>query len=273
MFSLFLVIAKVAAESTPGTETILLVRGGYGPGVNLFSSGSQTHRHMHQHKAPVDRTPAEKAELAKLNNVSQTASLLNVQLQNAIKDTYGALQESEQVRVDDANLKEKLAMEERKIQQGAEAEKAKAQLEAEVKSLQAQLKAEKAKTAAEHARGQAFQAKAASLEQDIKLVSRSWNAAAKHQANLAKEAEAEMKTAEAKAKEDKAPVVAKKATASVVKAHLQKKSTKKVAVKKVALKKVVDEDEDSDSEDDSEDAQDDDDSEADAADDDSTEDN
>jgi len=270
MLHLFLAIATVAAESTPGTETILLVRGGYGPGVNLFSSGSQTHRHKNQMKAPVDRTAAEKAELAKLTNVSQTAQVLNVQLQTAIKSTYAALQESEQVRVDDANLKEKLAMDDRKIQQGSEAEKATVQLEAEVKSLQAQLQAEKAKTAAEHARGQALQAKAASLENDIKLVSRSWKAAAQHQANLAKQAMGELKSEEAK------PVVAKKAAATVSKAQVQKKSVKKTAVKKVAAaKKVVDEDEDSDADDDSDDQDSDadDNSEVDAADDDSAEDN
>merc|ERR1719262_1814972 len=100
-----------------------------------------------------------------------TAMALNSQLQTAIKSTYAALQESEQVRVDDANLKEKLTADERKIKQGADAEKARAQLEAEVKSLQAQLEAEKAKTAQEHARGEAIRAKADSLERDIALVS------------------------------------------------------------------------------------------------------
>jgi len=200
----------VAAESSPGTETILLVRGGYGPGVNLFSSGSHTHRHMAHSKAPVDRTPEEKNELAKLNNVSQTAQMLNSQLQTAVKSTYAALQESEQVRVDDANLKEKLSADERKIQQGASAEKARAQLEAEVQSLQAQLATEKSKTAAEHARGVAIQAKAASLENDIKVITRSWKAAAQHQANLAKQAEADLK----------AQVVAKKAPVAVSKAQV-----------------------------------------------------
>lgn len=243
ILSLFLALSTAAAESTPGTETILLVRGGYGPGVNLFSSGSQTHRHLKSHsKAPVDRTSAEKNELAKLSNVSKTASMLNSQLQTAIKSTYSALQEAEQVRVDDANLKERVTMDERKIKQGAEAEKAKAQLEAEVKSLQAQLAAEKSKTAAEHARGVAFQQKAASLEQDIKLISKSWKAAAQHQADLAKQAMGELKT---------------KKVAAVAKAAVAKEAVKKVAkqaVKKVAIK-VAAEDDDSDADSDSDDAE------------------
>jgi len=273
MISLFLVISSVLAESTPGTETILLVRGGYGPGVNLFSSGSETHRHLKSaNKAPVDRTSSEKNELAKLSNVSLTASLLNTQLQTAIKSTYSALQESEQVRVDDANLKEKLALDERKIQQGADAEKARAQLQAEVQALQAQLAAEKAKTAAEHKRGLALQAKAASLENDIRVISRSWKEAAQHQANLVKQAQTQSSPKKA---------VAKSAPASVAKAQVQKKAVKKVVKKVVAVKKAVplqkvavqkdfDDDEESDSDDSSDDSQEDDD---DSADDDSADDN
>jgi hypothetical protein len=259
MLNLFLVISTVAAESTPGTETILLVRGGYGPGVNLISSGAETHRHL-KNNAPVDRTPSEKNELAKLNNVSMTAMSLNSQLQTAIKSTYAALQESEQVRVDDANLKEKLSADERKIKQGADAEKARAELEAEVKSLQAQLEAEKAKTAQEHARGEAIRVKADSLEHDIALVTRSWKAAAQHQANLRKAAEAELKASEAKSAA--VAVKAKKAPVTVTKAQVQKKSVKK-AVKKVAKKVVVEvkeDDEDSDNDDDSDSDDDDDDS-------------
>jgi len=274
MLSLFLAISMVSAESTPGTETILLVRGGYGPGVNLFSSGSETHRHLKSaNKGPVDRTSSEKNELTKLTNVSQTASLLNTQLQTAIRSTYAALQESEQVRVDDANLKERLAVDERKIQQGADAEKARAQLQAEVQALQAQLAAEKAKTAAEHKRGMALQAKAASLENDIKIISRSWKEAAQHQANLAKQA-----MAESNAKNSKAPVVAMSAPTAVSKSQVQKKAVKKVvkkvaavkkAVQKVAVQKDLDDDEESDADDNTDDSQDDDDS----ADDDSADDN
>jgi len=276
MLSLFVAISTVVAESTPGTETILLVRGGYGPGVNLFSSGSETHRHLGKSKAPVDRTPSEKTEIAKLTNISQTAAILNSQLQTAVKSTYAALQESEQVRVDDANLKERLAVDERKIQQSANAENARAQLETEVKTLQAQLAAEKAKTAAEQKRGMALQAKTASLEKDIKVISRSWKAAAQHQANLAKQAMAELKATNVEA-----PVVAKRAPATVTKAQVQKRSVKKVvkkaaavkkAAQKVAMKveKVMDDDEDSDADDDADDSQDDDDS---ADDNDLTEDN
>jgi len=264
MLNLLLVISAVAAESTPGTETILLVRGGYGPGVNLFSSGSETHRHL-KREAPVDRTSVEKEDLAKLNNVTHTAQLLNSQLQTAVKSTYEALQEAEQVRVDDSNLKEQLAAEERKVQQGVQAEKARAQLEAEVKSLQAQLAAEKSKTAQEAARGQAFRTKAASLENDIKLLSRSWKAAAQHQANLAKQAQVELK---AELKAVPAPVMAKKAPVTATKSQVQKKAVKK-AVKKVQRVAVVEhkeDDEDSASDDDSDS---DDDDDADSADDDS----
>jgi len=255
MLKSLLLISTVAAESTPGTETILLVRGGYGPGVNLFSSGSQTHRHLSSLKAPVDRTPSEKHELEKLTEVSQTATVLNSQLQTAVKSTYSALQEAEQVRVDDSNLKEKLAADEKKIQQGAEAEKARAQLEAEVKSLQAQLAAEKVKTEQEHKRGEALRNKATSLEHDIKLLTRSWKDAAQHQANLAKEAQAELKAAQA----------AKTTTTTVApkKASVKKAVTKKVAKKAVTVQKENDEDSDADSDSDY------DDDEADSADDDS----
>jgi len=271
VFHLFLAISAVAAESTPGTETILLVRGGYGPGVNLFSSGSHTHRHSS--KAPVDRTPVEKDELAKLNNASQTAQVLNSQLQTAIRTTYAALQESEQVRVDDANLKERVTVDERKIQQGAGAEKAQSQLEAEVKSLQAQLLAEKSRTLQEHMRGEALRAKTASLENDIKVISKSWKAAAEHQANLAKQAVADATAGK------KAPVATTKAPAAkkvapkapvALKAKNQKKAAKK-ATKKVVKKAVVEEkaaDEDSDNDDDSDNDADDDADAPDSADDD-----
>lgn len=207
-------LASAHGAKGPGTETILLIKGGYGPGVDLLGTTSRTLRKTAK-KATESRTPAEKKESEMLMNASKTASFLAQELEVATRTTNSIMQQDEKVRLERADLQDKVAKDKVKLQQAAESSKAQAQLMAQVQQLQQQLLAAKQATAQEHKRAEAFKSKAQSLENDIHLLSKSWKSAAEHQAHLARALE---KTpAPAAAVPAKAPKVAKVAVAKVAK--------------------------------------------------------
>lgn len=181
-------LAGVASAHTakgPGTETILLIKGGYGPGVDLLGTTSRTH-HKSAHQAAEAKTPAEKKEAQLLANATKTASFLAQELQAATRTTSSVMQEDEQMRVEKADLQSKVASDQRQLQKAEESSKAQKQLLAQVQRLQQELVAAQKVTAQEHMRAEAYKSKAQSLEKDIHLLSKSWKNLAAHEAHLAR---------------------------------------------------------------------------------------
>merc|ERR1719191_2609188 len=89
----------------PGTETILLVKGGYGPGLNLISAAPpKTKRRHGVQKAPMDRTEKEEAEVKNLEEVGKVVSTLQTQVAEVGQETAKVLSEAEASRVERSQL-------------------------------------------------------------------------------------------------------------------------------------------------------------------------
>merc|ERR1719235_1376820 len=188
LVTLSLSLAALALASSPGTETILLVKGGYGPGVNLFSSSSKTQR-THASAPKVElRTEKEQEAVKEVNDANNEVFSLRQQLQEVTKGGFKVMQQAQEQRIDLANLQEEERQTSMKLQRVQSSAQQEAQLQQQVQALKSQIAAEQQKAAAERKRGQAFQTKVQTLEHDIHILSKAWRAAAKHQANLAKEA-------------------------------------------------------------------------------------
>jgi len=218
---------------TPGTETILLVKGGYGPGLNLIQGAPVTKRKHGVQKAPMDRTEKEEAEVKSLDEVGKGLSALQTQITDVGQTTAKVLMETESARVQRAQLNDQISQDTAKVQQMQDSESQAMQLQAQAEQLRSEITAEKAKTAAEKARSQAFQSKVQLLEQNIHTISKAWQGLAAHEAAIAKAAVQEAAKPKA-AKTAAAPVKAKPAKKAL--APKKAASKKAVAPKKVAPK-------------------------------------
>lgn len=193
-------------KPTPGTETILLVKGGYGPGLNLISTTPATTKRRHGvHKAPMDRTEKEEVEVKSLEEVSKGVTMLQSQIADVGQETAKVLSESEAARVERAKVSEQLVADTKRVEQLEVTDHQMMQLQAQAQHLRSQIAAEQAKTAAEKARSKAFQTKVQLLETDIRTLSKAWQGMSKHKAAVAKAAWQEIEKPTAKEKATRAP--------------------------------------------------------------------
>eukprot|EP00746_Dinoflagellata_sp_MGD_P162553 gnl/MRDRNA2_/MRDRNA2_90164_c0_seq1.p1 gnl/MRDRNA2_/MRDRNA2_90164_c0~~gnl/MRDRNA2_/MRDRNA2_90164_c0_seq1.p1 ORF type:complete len:428 (-),score=159.16 gnl/MRDRNA2_/MRDRNA2_90164_c0_seq1:61-1344(-) len=173
------------AKGGPGTQTVLLIKGGVGFDVNLLSTTPQTKRLS---KGVKPKEHAIESEAAELEGEQKVASDLTLKLQNTV-DASKKLEQ--QVR----NLKARTLKAEKRLSEKDDEIKKLQQKEAEKdKSLQVKNKM----LLHERHENELLKKKVGDLEQDIEVSNHAWKEAADHEKEVAEEAKEEAKQEAAK---------------------------------------------------------------------------
>jgi len=174
------------AKGGPGTQTVLLIKGGVGFDVNLLSTTPQTKRVSKGDLKP--RQHAIESEASELDGEQQVASDLTLKLQKTV-DASKKLEQ--QVR----SLKARTLKAEKRVSEKDEELKKIQQKDAEKdKSLQVKNKM----LLHERHENELLKKKVKDLEQDIEVSNHAWKEAADHEKEVAEEAQEEAKQEVAK---------------------------------------------------------------------------
>lgn len=134
--------AAVASDKW-GTETIFLLKGGYGISTNLLSGTPKTKRSHGDHVAAA--APADDAAVGEdMLAVTRTAATLTQQLQAAVHQSVVADDGRRAELKENAELKAELAVERQKVQAASQAEQENARLRTQVVRLSSDLQGVKA---------------------------------------------------------------------------------------------------------------------------------
>lgn len=190
MFLIFAVLAGVAARVTatveglqkPGmTQTIMLVKGGYGVDASLLSSFART-----SHRRAL-AAPGGVAEPSALLSATNTASALTKELESAVLSAKGTaeVQHAEEMKM--LKLSTEVADDEGKLKQFHDVMQGNLALGAKVKQLTADLAAERAKGAQALQEKKELQDRNAALERRL-AAAEAEDAVTRHPAPAASEA-------------------------------------------------------------------------------------
>jgi len=167
-------LGACASATPPGTQTILLVKGGYGVGANLLSRSSRTA--LVSSIAPV--FAAHNTEVSSLLAATKTTSKLTQELQEAVR--FAAYDEDERRAYHSqvTQLSKQVAVEKRSLQDMAKVKSKNAALDKEVAQLTHELNEEKALEEHEVKKDKALSSKVAELGRDLIVTNKAWKEAA-----------------------------------------------------------------------------------------------
>lgn len=164
---------SLGQEGGPGTQTVLLIKGGVGFDVNLLSSKQPIHHHMHKSTAAV----AEQA--ADLKTEQKVAEDLTSQLRTSVSDADKVYGEIKSLRDRDNELEQKLTEQQTQVDElkRKELEDAKSTAVKDKMLLK------------ERRRGDLLEKKVKDLEQDLLVSGKAWREAAMHEKHVAEKEE------------------------------------------------------------------------------------
>lgn len=170
----FLFLAVLTAASTPGTQTILLIKGGYGVGANLLSRSSRTT----QISPVTSLAVTHGSEASALLAATKTTANLMQELQEAVRYASSSEDEKYAEQAQVAQLSKEAAEEKRSLQGMRALHNQHTALEKEVAQLKQALKAEQVLERKEATKDNALSTKVAELGRDMTVTNRAWRAAA-----------------------------------------------------------------------------------------------
>lgn len=171
-------VSRASTSDGPGTETVFLMKGGYGVTANLLANPARTSRVHVQAASPstgVLQDSMLEAVGQEMLQATKTASALTQQLQAAVHQEVASEDSLRSFKQENAALKAQAAADVRKIQEGVQAEKEHANLQAQVARLSAEAKAAKDRAQKAEQELQAYKAKDKNLEQDLIVSNRAWH--------------------------------------------------------------------------------------------------
>jgi len=224
-----------ANSGPPGTQTILLVKGGYGVGANLLASSTRT-THLSQLLGSQAPPAGETTEAMAILKATKTASELTQDLQSAVHSAMQTEEKAKEEHLKVTQLSGKLTDNEQKMKSMEGVMKQNEALQKQVSALTKELEKAKVQAVKEEKVNKALMAKSKDLEQDIKVSNKAWDIAAEDSEVPAVKKSTKKPSAQAAKKSTKRaakPIAAKKAVVAKV-------ATKVAApVKKIAAHKAV----------------------------------
>lgn len=172
-------------EGGPGTQTVLLIKGGVGFDVNLLSPTTPTiHRSFgHTKTAHKSTTSAVSQQAADLKSEREAAEDLTSQLRTSVSSADKVYGEIKSLREHDSMLEQKLAAQQREVDE-LKNELKKKELQEQKSSVTKDKMLLK-----ERRRGDLLEKKVKSLEQDLEVASKAWREAAVHEKDVAQQEE------------------------------------------------------------------------------------
>lgn len=200
-------LGVVAAGKTRGgwgTETVFLMKGGYGVSTSLVSGTPKTTR---THAVAKPAAPPQRADAVgeDILRAAQTASTLTQQLQAAVHQAVVSDDAQRAEKKLDAQLKSQVAADQQKMRVGEQAAKDNVHLRQQIARLTADLSAAKTRAAKAEGELHAYAAKDKDLESELIVSNKAWREAAIEETEQAVKAASAQKAAKKAPRKQQTP--------------------------------------------------------------------